>query len=178
MSQFHFQLNVLHYKCFHNGHITGSQGSNYLWILYCNVHTKGRIPYSKQQQIQVTNQRLFRIQISMFLRNIYLLRPRYLIIISLWYNTLLSPGGLPCPAAAVAIAKAEAGETEQWLLSAVCTVKEIDREKYTYFSYFSSYATINLKIFANVYTLWTCYVFIARGLNIKGNKNVIILFAI
>ena len=31
-----------------------------------------------------------------------------------------SPGGLPCPAAAVAIAKAEAGETEQWELSAVC----------------------------------------------------------
>lgn len=31
-----------------------------------------------------------------------------------------SPGGLPCPAAAVAIAKAEAGETEQWVLSAVC----------------------------------------------------------
>lgn len=29
-------------------------------------------------------------------------------------------GGLPCPAAAVAIAKAEAGETEQWELSAVC----------------------------------------------------------
>lgn len=31
-----------------------------------------------------------------------------------------SPGGLPCPAAAVAIAKAEAGDTEQWLLSAAC----------------------------------------------------------
>lgn len=33
-----------------------------------------------------------------------------------------SPGGLPCPAAAVAIAKAEAGDTEQWGLSAVCPV--------------------------------------------------------
>lgn len=31
-----------------------------------------------------------------------------------------SPGGLPCPAAAVAIAKAEAGDTEQWVLSATC----------------------------------------------------------
>lgn len=68
----------------------------------------------------------------MFLRNICLLRPRYLIIISLWYNTFLSPGGLPCPAAAVAIAKAEAGETEQWLLSAVCTVKEIEKSIHTF----------------------------------------------
>lgn len=77
----------------------------------------------------------------MFLGNTYLLRPRYLIVISLLYSTFLSPGGLPCPAAAVAIAKAEAGETEQWLLSAVCTVKGTDREKFTtsaYFSYFSS----------------------------------------
>lgn len=34
--------------------------------------------------------------------------------------SLLNPGGLPCPAAAVAIAKAEAGETAQWVLSAAC----------------------------------------------------------
>jgi len=33
---------------------------------------------------------------------------------------LLNPGGLPCPAAAVAMAKADAGETEQWELSATC----------------------------------------------------------
>jgi len=28
MGQFHFQLNELHYKYFHIGHITGGQGSN------------------------------------------------------------------------------------------------------------------------------------------------------
>lgn len=40
---------------------------------------------------------------------------------------LYSPGGLPWPAAAVAIAKADAGETEQRELSAVCPsyVKEL-----------------------------------------------------
>lgn len=47
-------------------------------------------------------------------------------------SVLLNPGGLPCPAAAVAIANAEAGETEQWGLSAACPghlkKKEIDGE--------------------------------------------------